>query len=125
MAGSGITGRCCLASRARRADTRLARRPWVAQATVGRPQGVAVSDWQPLHSQLHERVDWFGHVPTSGCASLVGFEHMVKHGPVQGMCLSMSHALGAMGRPSPASVPYLHSRQGLRCRVGALETLPV
>ena len=37
-----------------------------------------MSDWQPLHSQLHERVDWFGHVPTSGCASLVGFEHMVQ-----------------------------------------------
>ena len=37
-----------------------------------------MSDWKPLHSQLHERVDWFGHVPTSGCASLVWYEHMVQ-----------------------------------------------
>ena len=45
------------------------------RASGGRSERLAT----PLHLERHERVDWrFGHVPTSCCASLVGFEHMVR-----------------------------------------------
>ena len=44
------------------------------RASWGRSERLAT----PLHLERHERVDWFGYVPTSCCASLVGFEHMVR-----------------------------------------------
>jgi hypothetical protein len=34
------------------------------------------------------------------------------HGPVQGMCLPISHTLGAVGRPLDPSVPYFYSDKG-------------